>query len=147
MTPLWLFVGACQTIYLFLTMDMFFPTQLKDFYRHLGVMSMIEWKLMEGWFGEWFNVWRSSFYYIWDKSEYPFGIDPLAYPENPVTNTTTRNLVIAGDQFGGLTDRFEDAGWASHSAIVNSIDILVAIPVFLCLGLVLKGLTMANRYS
>ena len=47
MSPLLFFMLQGQLLYLCLVLDMFVPTQLAEFYRQIGVVTMFEWTWLE----------------------------------------------------------------------------------------------------
>ena len=55
--------------------------------------------------------------------------------------------ITAGEPLGGLTNRFDASGWASHSVLVNCVDILFAVPIFYSIVILLNAMTVTNPWS
>ena len=106
-------------------------------------MSHIEIGYFEEKVGDHFNYWRNSTDYYWNVHAEIEPMKPLIH------DRYTRNLagITPGDALGGLTTRFDAAGWASHSVLVNCIDIMFAVPIFYSLIILLNAMTVTNPWS
>lgn len=115
-----------------------------DFYRQLGIMSQFELSWFEEKLSETFTFYRASKDYIWD---YWYNFEDMKYSDKNEWPGRNLHWVQPGEDLAGLTSRFDYGGWGSHSVIVNSIDIILMLPLLYAFTYILKGLANANKYS